>query len=114
MRLKKIWHTLNAHTMATKQPDPWTPRWVREKSREYINALSPSDPNRDNEPLIGEDPNRFVALIECERGYCYDMQRSNSYQETIKNLRPIACHVSTMLATLVMSRCPLLFITHQS
>jgi hypothetical protein len=45
----------HAHTMASEQLEPWMPRWVREKLREYNNDLTPNDPNRDNKPPVGED-----------------------------------------------------------
>jgi hypothetical protein len=48
--------------------EPWTPRWVREKLREYNNALPPNDPNIDNKPPVGEDSPLCKCKIEC---HCY-------------------------------------------
>jgi hypothetical protein len=42
---RRIWNTLSAHTMTSQQPDPWTPRWVREKLGDYSNGILPSCPS---------------------------------------------------------------------
>jgi hypothetical protein len=54
--------THSSHTMASEQPEPWTPRWLREKLMESNNDLLPNDPNRDNKPSTGADP----PLCKCK------------------------------------------------
>jgi hypothetical protein len=36
--------------MGIKEPEPWLPRWVRQKLREKNNGLPPNDPNHDEKP----------------------------------------------------------------
>jgi hypothetical protein len=44
--LRRI-QTHRPHTMGSKEPEPWSPRWVRKKLREKNNGLPPNDPNHD-------------------------------------------------------------------
>jgi hypothetical protein len=39
--------------MGSKEPEPWSPKWVREKLREYNNGLPPNDSNHDSKPPAG-------------------------------------------------------------
>jgi hypothetical protein len=36
--------------MGSKEPEPWSPWWVRQKLREKNNDLIPNDPNYDEKP----------------------------------------------------------------
>jgi hypothetical protein len=40
-----------AHTMGSKEPESWSPRWVGQKLRKANNALPPNDPNNIEKPL---------------------------------------------------------------
>jgi hypothetical protein len=51
--------------MGSKQPEPWSPRWVREKLREYNNALPTNDPNHDNTQLFSVEPPLCKCEFEC-------------------------------------------------
>jgi hypothetical protein len=44
-------HTHMAHTMGSKEPEPWPSRWVGQKLREANNALPPNDPNNIEKSL---------------------------------------------------------------
>jgi hypothetical protein len=44
-------HTHKSQKMGTKEPEPWSPRWVRQQHRESNNVLPPNDPNCDHKPL---------------------------------------------------------------
>jgi hypothetical protein len=48
-------HILSSHTMASKELEPWTLRWVRQQLKEYSNGHPPNDPSRNKKPLAGED-----------------------------------------------------------
>jgi hypothetical protein len=39
--------THRSHTMGSKEPKSWSPRWVRQNLREKNNVLPPNDPNHD-------------------------------------------------------------------
>jgi hypothetical protein len=36
--------------MGSKETEPWSPRWVRQKLREKNNGLPPNDSNHDEKP----------------------------------------------------------------
>jgi hypothetical protein len=38
--------------MGSKEPEPWSPQWVRQTLREKNNGLPPNDPNHNEKPLI--------------------------------------------------------------
>jgi hypothetical protein len=43
--------------MGSKEPEPWSPRWVRQKLREKNNGLPPNDLNHDEKhPADAERP----------------------------------------------------------
>jgi hypothetical protein len=62
--LRRI-HTHRPHTMGSKEPETWLPRWVRQKLREANNGLPPNDPNHDEKPST--DTER--PLCKCDLGY---------------------------------------------
>jgi hypothetical protein len=43
-------HTPQSQKMASKEPEPWSPRWLRQQHREDNNDLQPNDPNHDRRP----------------------------------------------------------------
>jgi hypothetical protein len=43
-------YTRRPHTMGSKEMEPWSPRWVRQKLREKNNGLPPNDPNHNEKP----------------------------------------------------------------
>ena len=59
------------------EPDPWSPRWVREKLRERNNGLPPNDPAHDHKQPAGHDP----PLCKCELdSFCYISWEYDTYQ----------------------------------
>jgi hypothetical protein len=50
-------HTERSQTMGSKEPEPWSPQWVRQKHREANNNLPPNDLNHDEKsPIDAERP----------------------------------------------------------
>jgi hypothetical protein len=43
-------YTHRPHTVGSKELEPWSPRWVRQKLREKNNGLSSNDPNHNEKP----------------------------------------------------------------
>jgi hypothetical protein len=76
MRERSI-HTHKSHTMGSKQPEPWSPRWVREKLREFNNGLPPNDPNHDSEPSAGAELPLCKCKFECASHYSLDYDMYN-------------------------------------
>jgi hypothetical protein len=58
--------------MDNKQPEPWSPRWVREKLREFNNGLPPNDLNHDEKPPAGAKPPLCKRELECHCYYSLD------------------------------------------
>jgi hypothetical protein len=54
--------THKPHRMGSKEPEPWSPRWMREKLREYNNDLSPNDLNHDDKQPADIEP----PLCKCK------------------------------------------------
>jgi hypothetical protein len=51
--------------MGSIEPEPWSPRWVRQKLREKNNGLPPNNPNHDEKlPVDTERP-----LCKCNLNY---------------------------------------------
>jgi hypothetical protein len=48
--LRRI-QTHRPYTMGSKELEPWSPQWVRQKLREKNNDLSSNDPNHDEKSL---------------------------------------------------------------
>jgi hypothetical protein len=48
--------------MGSKEPEPWSSRWVREKLREANNGLPPNDPNHNEKPPTDAD----ILLCKCD------------------------------------------------
>jgi hypothetical protein len=58
--------------MGSKEPEPWSPRWVREKLREHNNGLPPNDPNHDEKQSAGMEPPLWNCKLECHCYYSLD------------------------------------------
>jgi hypothetical protein len=58
-------YTHRSQTMGRKEPEPWSPRWVRQQLKERNNGLPPNDPNHDEKPL--GDTKR--PLCKCDLDY---------------------------------------------
>jgi hypothetical protein len=43
---------MHSDTMGSKEPEPWSSWWVRQKLREKNNGLAPNDPNYDEKPPV--------------------------------------------------------------
>jgi hypothetical protein len=57
--------------MGSKEPKPWSPRWVREKLRETNNRLTPNDPNHDEKPPADVDCQSHMSLEHDTHGMRY-------------------------------------------
>jgi hypothetical protein len=53
------------HTIGSKEPEPWSPRWVRQKLKESKNGLPPIDPNHDEKLLANVER----PLCKCNLDY---------------------------------------------
>jgi hypothetical protein len=58
-------HTPTSQRMGSKEPEAWSPRWVRQELRRRNNDLPPNDPNHDEEPQT--DTER--PLCKCDLDY---------------------------------------------
>jgi hypothetical protein len=64
-QLRRI-HTHRPHTMGSKEPEPWSPRWVRQKLREANNDLPPNDPNHDEKPPANTERLLWKCDLDCQ------------------------------------------------
>jgi hypothetical protein len=48
--------------MGSKEPEPWSPRWLWEQLREDNNGLPPNDPNHDHRPPTDAE----IPLCKCD------------------------------------------------
>jgi hypothetical protein len=55
-------YTRRPHTMGSKELEPWSPRWVRQKLREKNNDFPPNDLNHDEKPPT--DVERLVCKCD--------------------------------------------------
>jgi hypothetical protein len=59
----------HAHTsvtkMAGKEPEPWSPRWLRQQHREDNNDLQPNDPNHDRRPPADAERPLCKCDLDC-------------------------------------------------
>ncbi len=58
--------THRPHTMGSKEPEPWSPRWVRQKLREKNNGLPPNDPNHDEKPPTDVERPLCKCDLDCQ------------------------------------------------
>jgi hypothetical protein len=70
-------HSHISHIIASEQPEPCTPRWVREKRRESNSTPLPNNPNRDKKPPTSTDPPLCKWEIECHCYYSLDYDTHN-------------------------------------
>jgi hypothetical protein len=76
-------------TMGSKQPETWSPRWVRQKHREKNNGLPSNDPNYDEKsPADAERP-----LYKCD----LDCQSHKSLDHDTYGRRYWSCPQSTCM-----------------
>jgi hypothetical protein len=61
-----IIHTPRSQTMGSKEPTPWSPRWVRQQLRERRDGLPPNDPNHDKKPSAGAERPLCKCDFECQ------------------------------------------------
>jgi hypothetical protein len=86
--LRRI-QTHRPHTIGSKEPKPWSPRWVRQKVREKNNGLSPNDPNHDEKPLADAE----IPLCKCD----LDCQSHMSLEHNTYSRRYWSCPQPTCL-----------------
>jgi hypothetical protein len=58
-------HTHRPHTMDTKESEPWSPRWVKQKFREANNGLPPNDPNHDEKHPTNIERSLCKCDLDC-------------------------------------------------
>jgi hypothetical protein len=59
---EKNMQTHKSEIMGSKEPEPWSPRWLRQQLREDNNDLPPNDPNHDHRP----PGNVEIPLCKCD------------------------------------------------
>jgi hypothetical protein len=59
-------HTHRPHTLGSKEPEPWSPRWVRQKLREANNGLPPNDPSHDEKPPADVERPLWKYDLDCQ------------------------------------------------
>jgi hypothetical protein len=52
--------------MGSKESEPWSPRWVRQKLREKNNDLPPNDPNYDEKPPANTERPICKCDFDCQ------------------------------------------------
>jgi hypothetical protein len=55
-----------SQTMGSKEPEPWSPRWVRQQLRENNNGLPPNDPNHDHKPPADIERPLYKCNLDCQ------------------------------------------------
>jgi hypothetical protein len=58
--------THTPHTMNSKESEPWSPWWVRQKLREKNNGLPPNDPNYDEKPPTDTERPICKCNLDCQ------------------------------------------------
>jgi hypothetical protein len=59
-------HTHRPHIMGSKEPEPWSPQWVRQKLREANNGLTLNDPNHDGKPPTDAERPLYKCDLDCQ------------------------------------------------
>jgi hypothetical protein len=54
------------HTMGSKEPELWSPRWVRQKFREKNNGFPPNDLNHDEKHPADEGRPLCKCNLDCQ------------------------------------------------
>jgi hypothetical protein len=65
-------HTHSSQTMGSKEPEPWSPCWVRQQLRERMNGLPPNDSNHDEKPPAGVERPLCKCDLECQHHMSID------------------------------------------
>jgi hypothetical protein len=52
--------------MGSKEPEPWSPRWVRQKLKEKKNGPPPNDPNHDEKPPADAERHICKCDLDCQ------------------------------------------------
>jgi hypothetical protein len=65
-------HTHSSKTIGSKEPEPWSPRWVRQQLRERRNDLPPNDPNHDEKPPDSAERPLCKCDLECQHHISID------------------------------------------
>jgi hypothetical protein len=63
--LRRI-QTHRPHTMGSKEPKPWSLRWVRQKLRDRNSGLSPNDPSHDEKPPADVEKPLCKCDLDCQ------------------------------------------------
>jgi hypothetical protein len=63
---KRSIHTPTSQTMCSKEHEPWSPRWVRQKLREMNNGLVPNDLNHDEKPSADVERPLCKCDLDCQ------------------------------------------------
>jgi hypothetical protein len=80
-------HTPTSQRMRSKEPEPWSPRWVKQELRRRNNGHPPNDPNRDEKPPT--DTER--PLCKCD----LDCQSHMSLDHKTYGMRYLSCPLPT-------------------
>jgi hypothetical protein len=52
--------------MGSKEPEPWSPWWVRQKLREKNNGLPPNEQNYDEKPPTDVERSLCKCDLDCQ------------------------------------------------
>jgi hypothetical protein len=52
--------------MGSKEPEHWSPRWVRQKLRKVNNGLPPNNPNHDHKPPADVERPLCKCDLDCQ------------------------------------------------
>jgi hypothetical protein len=52
--------------MGSKEPEPWSPRWVRQQLRLRNNGLPPNDPNHNENPSVDAERPLCKYDLDCQ------------------------------------------------
>jgi hypothetical protein len=63
--------------MGSKEPEPWSPRWVRQQLRERRNSLPPNDLNHDEKLLANAERPLCKCDLECQHYMSIDHDTYN-------------------------------------
>jgi hypothetical protein len=58
-------HTHKSETMGSKEPEPWSPRWLRHEHRKDFSGLPPNDPNHDCKPPVDTERPLCQCGLDC-------------------------------------------------
>jgi hypothetical protein len=70
-------HTPKSEIMGSKEPEPWSPRWVRVQLRGRNNSLPPNDPYHDEKPLTRAERPLHKCDLDCQSHMSIDYDTYN-------------------------------------